>query len=161
MDTWGSACNNRGRHSSSTTLSDADWASGFGYRIYSHFKSSDVQVAVLEFGDLSHIVFFKRWQSSRCWYTLRWYTSSCTPRWYCKRWFRFLRSMHRTRIISISNDSSKSHGYHIQIASLRWTSSGRSICFYPGKNGRCSQTMKHSKIGMSRHLDSSTTTQRA
>ena len=38
--------------------------------------------------------------------------------------FRVLRSIHRTRIISISNDSSKSHGYHLQIARLRWTSSG-------------------------------------
>ena len=30
---------------------------------------------------------------------------------------------------------------------------------YPGKNGRCSQIIEKSKIGMSRHLDSSTTTQ--
>ena len=37
------------------------------------------------------------------------------------------------RIISISNDSSKSHGYHLQIARLRWTGSRRSICLYPGK----------------------------
>ena len=40
---------------------------------------------------------------------------------------------------------------HLQIAWLRWTS----------KNGRCSQIIKNSKIGMSRHLDSSTTTQMA
>ena len=32
-------------------------------------------------------------------------------------------SIHRTRIISISNDSSKSHGYHLQTAWLRRTSS--------------------------------------
>ena len=36
--------------------------------------------------------------------------SRCTPRWYCKRRFWFLCSIHWTRIISISNDSSKSHG---------------------------------------------------
>ena len=42
-----------------------------------------------------------------------------------------------------------------------WTSSGRSICFYPGKNGGCSQIIENSKIGVSRHLDSSTTTQMA
>ena len=54
--------------------------------------------------------------------------SSCTPKWNCKRRFRRLCSIHRTRIISISNDSSKSHGYHFQIARLRWTSSWRSIC---------------------------------
>ena len=41
--------------------------------------------------------------------------------------------IHRTRIISISNDSSESHGYHLQIARLRWTSSRRSICLYPSK----------------------------
>ena len=59
------------------------------------------------------------------------------------------------------NDSSKSHGYHLQIATLRWTSSGRSICLYPGENGRCSKIIENSKIGVSRHLDSSTTTQMA
>ena len=42
-----------------------------------------------------------------------------------------------------------------------WSSSRRSICFFPRKNGRCSQIVENSKIGMSRHLDSSTTTQMA
>ena len=46
---------------------------------------------------------------------------------------RLQRCIHRTRIISITNDSSKSHGYHIQIAWLRGTSSWRSICFFRGK----------------------------
>ena len=32
---------------------------------------------------------------------------------------------------------------------------------YPSKNGRCSQIIENSKIGVSRHLDSSTTTQMA
>ena len=59
--------------------------------------------------------------------------SSCTPWWYCKRRFRILRSIHWTRIISITNDTSKSHGYHLQTSRLRWTSSGRTICLYPGK----------------------------
>ena len=70
-------------------------------------------------------------------------------------------SIHWTRIISITNDSSKSHGYHLQIAWLRRTSSWRSICLYPGKNGGCSQIIENSQIGMSRHLDSSTTTHMA
>ena len=35
----------------------------------------------------------------------------------------FLCSIHRARIISITNDSSKSHGYHFQTAGLRRTSS--------------------------------------
>ena len=78
-----------------------------------------------------------------------------------KRWFRVLRRIHWTRIISISNDRRQNHGFHLQLARLQWTSSGRSICLYPGKNGRCSQIVKNSKIGVSRHLDSSTTTQMA
>ena len=41
--------------------------------------------------------------------------SSCTPRWYCKRRFGVLCSIHWTRFISITNDSSKSHGYHIRL----------------------------------------------
>ena len=87
--------------------------------------------------------------------------SSCTSRWYCKRWFWLLCSIHWTRIFSISNDSRQHHGYHFQIAWLRWTSSRRSISLYLGKNGRCSKITENSKIGMSRHLDSSTTTQMA
>ena len=51
---------------------------------------------------------------------------------------------------------SKRHGYHIQTARVRRTSSGCSICLYPSKHGRCSKI-----IGMSRHLDSCSTTQMA
>ena len=69
-----------------------------------------------------------------------------------------MRSIYRTRIISIS---SKSHGYHIQTARVCRTSSGCSICLYPGKKGRCSKINVNSQIVMSRHLDSSTTTQMA
>ena len=54
-----------------------------------------------------------------------------------------------------------SHGYHLQIGRLRWTSSRRSISLYPSENGRCSQNIENSQIGVSRHLDSSTTTQMA
>ena len=38
---------------------------------------------------------------------------------------------------------------------------GRSISLYPGKNGGGSQITESPKIGVSRHLDSSTTTQMA
>ena len=48
-----------------------------------------------------------------------------------------------------------------RLAWLRWTSSRRSISLYPSENGRCSRIVKNFKIGMSRHLDSSTTTQMA
>ena len=57
--------------------------------------------------------------------------------------------------------AAKNNGYHFQIAWLRWTSSRRSIGLYPSENGRCSQIIENSKIGVSRHLDSSTTTQMA
>ena len=54
---------------------------------------------------------------------------SCTPRRYCKIWLWILSSIHGTRIIiSISNDCSKNHGYHIQNARMRRTSSWCSIC---------------------------------
>ena len=87
--------------------------------------------------------------------------SSCTPRWHGERWFRIVCSIYTTKFTSITNDSSKSHGYHLQTAGLRWTSSRRSISLYPSENGRCSQIIENSKIGVSRHLDSSTTTQMA
>ena len=48
-----------------------------------------------------------------------------------------------------------------RLPGLRWTSSWRSICLYPSIRGRCSKIIENSKIGMSRHLDSSTTTQMA
>ena len=48
-------------------------------------------------------------------------------------WKMLLALIHWTRIICVTNDSSKSHGYHLQIAWLRWTSSGRSICLYRRK----------------------------
>ena len=86
---------------------------------------------------------------------------SRAPRRQCERWFWILCRIYGTRIISISNDCSKSHGYHIQTATVRRTSSGCSICWNPGNNGTCSKIVEKSQIGMSRHLDSSTTTQMA
>ena len=53
-----------------------------------------------------------------------------------------LMQYHWIRMVSITNDSSKSHGYHFQTARLRRTSSWRSICLDPGKNGRCSKLLK-------------------
>ena len=44
---------------------------------------------------------------------------------------------------------------------MRRTSSRRSIRWHPSENGRCSKIIENSKIGVSRHLDSSTTTQMA
>ena len=76
--------------------------------------------------------------------------SGCSPRWYCERWFWIFCSIHWTRIISFTNDSSKSHGYHIQTARVRRTSSRCSIGLHPSKNGRCSQIIENSQIGMPR-----------
>ena len=48
-----------------------------------------------------------------------------------------------------------------RLPGLRRTSSRRSIYLYPGEHGGCAQITEKSQIGMSRHLDSSTTTQMA
>ena len=63
--------------------------------------------------------------------------SSCTPRWYCERRFRILCSIHR-------NDSSKSHGYYLQIARVRRTGR-RSISLFQSESGRCSQIVEKKK----------------
>ena len=42
-------------------------------------------------------------------------------------------------------DRSKSHGFHIQTARVRRTSSWCNFCLYPGTIGRCSQTFENSK----------------
>ena len=42
--------------------------------------------------------------------------------------------------------SRQNRGYRLQIARLRWTSSGRSISLYPSENGRCSQIIGNSEI---------------
>ena len=47
--------------------------------------------------------------------------SSRTPRLHCERWFSIVCSNYWAGIVSITNDSSKSHGYHIQTARVRWT----------------------------------------
>ena len=78
-----------------------------------------------------------------------------------KRRLWILRSIHRTRIFSITNDSRQNHGYHPQIAGLRTTICWRSHLLIPRQNGGCAQITENSKIGMSRLLDSSTTTQMA
>ena len=63
-----------------------------------------------------------------------------------------LRSIHWTRIISISNDSRQNHGCHLQITRLRWTGSRRSTSLYPGEYGRCSKIIELSQSEMSRQF---------
>ena len=59
---------------------------------------------------------------------------------------------------SITNVSCQSHWYHLRAAWLQRTSSWRSICKHPGKNEGCSKITENFQTGMSRHLESSTTT---
>ena len=105
-----------------------------------------------------HMPFEECWNGDTAPKMQRW---SCTPRCCCKRRFRILCSIYWTRFISISNDGSKRHGYHVQTAGMLRTSSGRSICLYPGKNEICSKITENSQIERARHLDSSITTQMA
>ena len=57
-----------------------------------------------------------------------------------------MRSIHWTRFISITNDSGKSHGYHIQTVRMRRTSSWCSICLNSGQNGRCFSIIETSQV---------------
>ena len=52
---------------------------------------------------------------------------SRTPRWHCERWFRIIRSIYWTRIISITDDCRKKHGHYFKTAGMRRTSSRCSI----------------------------------
>ena len=62
----------------------------------------------------------------------------------------------------------KDHQHHKWLQQKSWNiiyrlpDKHRTQCLlFPGQNGRCSKIIENSKIGMSRHLDSSTTTQMA
>ena len=72
-----------------------------------------------------------------------------------------MRSIYWTRIISITNDCGKGHGYRIQTTRMRRTSSWRSIHLHPGQNGRCTDVIENSKVRTSRSLDTSTRAQMA
>ena len=69
------------------------------------------------------------------WKMLNWKqsTQNTNPKCYCKRGFGVLCSIHWTRIISITNNNCKNHGYHLQTALLRRTSNWRNIFLYSGK----------------------------
>ena len=84
-----------------------------------------------------------------------------TPRRYYKRRFWFVCSVHWTRIISISNDSSKSHGHYIKASRMFRTSSWCSIRLYSGHNGRCLNIIKKFQSQNVQILDTSTEAQMA
>ena len=82
---------------------------------------------------------------------------SHAPMWRCERWFSILRTIHWTRIISITNDSRKSHGHYFKTTRMRRTSSRCSTRFLSsGQNGRRINVLKNSKVRMSTYLDTST-----
>ena len=62
---------------------------------------------------------------------------------------------------SITDDSRKSHGHYFKTTRMRRTSSRRSVRLHPGQNGRCTNGIKHSKVRLSRYLDTSTKAQMA
>ena len=57
--------------------------------------------------------------------------------------------------------AAKSHGHYIKASRMFRTSSRCNVCLYSVQNVRCTDVIKNSKVRMSRHLDSSTTTQMA
>ena len=86
---------------------------------------------------------------------------SRTSRWHCEGWFRIIRSIYWTRIISIANDGRQSHGHCFKTPRMCRTSSRCSFRLYPEQNGRCTTIIFKSQIGMSRYLDTSTETRMA
>ena len=81
--------------------------------------------------------------------------SSCTLKRYRERRFKLLCSIHRVTIISITNDSRKVMDIISRLLWTRRASSRRGIGLHPSKNGRFSEVVEYSQIGMSRHLDTS------
>ena len=79
--------------------------------------------------------------------------------------FRIVCSIFWAGIIGVTSDCCKSNGYYFKTTRMRRrmrrTSSRRSIFLHPGQNGRCTDVIENSKIGMSRYLDTSTETQMA
>ena len=55
--------------------------------------------------------------------------------------------------------AAKRNGCHIKATRMRRTSSRRSISLHPSQNARCTDVIENSQLRVSRHLDTSTTTQ--
>ena len=87
--------------------------------------------------------------------------SKVQRQWHNERWFRIIRSIYWTRIISITDDSRKSHGHYFKTTRMRRTRSRCSIRWNPSQNVRCTDVNGNSKVRMSRYLDTSTETKMA
>ena len=70
-------------------------------------------------------------------------------------------SLYWTGLVCVPNDCRKSNGWYCKITRLRRTSSWCSIRVHSGKTGGRSQIAQNSEIGMSRRVDTSSTTSMA
>ena len=82
-----------------------------------------------------------------------------SPRWCCEGRFWLLRCIHGAGLVSITNDSRESSGGYCHTTWMRRTSEWRSFSLHPSQNGGRSDLAETSQIGVSRRLDSVTTTQ--
>ena len=80
---------------------------------------------------------------------------------HCKRRLWSPRSFFYTGLVCVPDDCCKNHGRYCKITSLWGTSSWSSLCLHSGNTGGCSQIAQNSHIGMSRCLDTPSTTQMA
>ena len=87
--------------------------------------------------------------------------TSRAPMGECERRLWSLCSIYGTRLVCFVNDSSKSNECHCKTTWLCRTSSRCSICLHPNKFGGRSQIAQHSIVRVSRHMDTSSTTQGA
>ena len=87
--------------------------------------------------------------------------SSCTPRRQSERWFWILCSIHWTRIISITKMTAAKVIDTISRLPGCDGQAADAVSVFTQVNGRCSTIIEKYQIGMSRHLDSCTTTQMA
>ena len=87
--------------------------------------------------------------------------TSHAPRWQCKRRLWSLCRLYWTGLICVSNDCCRNNGCCCKITRLCWTSSWRHISIHSSKDGEWSKIAQTSQIGMSRCLDTCSTTQMA
>ena len=71
--------------------------------------------------------------------------SSRTPRRYCERWFRIVRSIHWARIISSTSDGCKSDGQYFKTSRMHRTSSRRRFRLNPNQTGRYTDVVENSR----------------
>ena len=87
---------------------------------------------------------------------------NCSPWWHCWRWLRRWCCNHRARIVLRHKmTAAKIMDVIAKLPDCEGQAADEVSAYAQVKNGRCSQMIENSQFGMSRHLDSSTTTQLA